>query len=152
MYRYEFCEFANTVTHSAWTLPLDYYETNAFLPCRISKLKINKLSATIVKNQSFQLLWHRFFHLGLKLSCFGSNSIVIRVFMYVRKISKPKSIVICSTTFCYTTSNIPFFIVIFFIFTQVGIDHALLQKVRKQESILTWDIFKSLISTFGKHS
>jgi len=39
---------------------------------------MNELSATVVKNQPFQLLWCPFPYLRLKLDCLESNSIVTR--------------------------------------------------------------------------
>jgi len=39
---------------------------------------MNKLSATIVKNQPFRLLWHPFLYLRLKLDHLKSNSVVIK--------------------------------------------------------------------------
>jgi len=68
----------STVTWSSWELPLSYYRVSTFLPCRISKPKMNELSATIVRNQQFQLLWHPFPYLRLKLDHLNSNSIVTR--------------------------------------------------------------------------
>jgi len=46
-------KFPSAVTQSSWVLPLSYYRANTFLPCRIKKPKMNKLGATIVKNQPF---------------------------------------------------------------------------------------------------
>jgi len=71
-------KFPSTVTQSSWALPLSYYTANTFLSCKISKPKMNKLGATIVKNQPFQLLWCLFPYLRLKLYCLDSNSIVTR--------------------------------------------------------------------------
>jgi len=42
------------------------------------KPKMNELSATIVKNQPFWLLWYPFPYLRLKLDCLENNSIVAR--------------------------------------------------------------------------
>jgi len=42
-------KFASTVTWLSWALPLSYYRASTFLPCRISKPKMNELGATIVK-------------------------------------------------------------------------------------------------------
>jgi len=69
-------KFLSTVTRSSWALPLSYYRASTFLPCRISKPKMNELGTTIVKNQPFQLLWHPFPYLRLKLDHLDSNSIV----------------------------------------------------------------------------
>jgi len=71
-------KFPSVVARSSWALPLSYYRANTFISCRISKLKLNKLSATVVKNQLFRLLWHSFPYLRLKLDCLESNSIVTR--------------------------------------------------------------------------
>jgi len=46
-------KFPSAVTQSSWVLPLSYYRANTFLPCRISKPKMNELGAMIVKNQLF---------------------------------------------------------------------------------------------------
>jgi len=70
-------EIPSAVTQSSWALPLSYFRAITFLLCRISKPKMNKLSA-IVKNQPFQLLWHLFLYLRLKLDCLQSNSVVTR--------------------------------------------------------------------------
>jgi len=43
-------KFPSTVTLSSWALLLSYYRANTFLPCRISKPKMNELGATIIKN------------------------------------------------------------------------------------------------------
>jgi len=48
-------KFPSTVAWSSWALPLIYYKTSTFLPCRISKPKMNELGATIVKSQPFRL-------------------------------------------------------------------------------------------------
>jgi len=48
-------KFPIAVTRSSWALPLSYYRASTFLPCRISKPKMNELGA-VVKNQPFQLL------------------------------------------------------------------------------------------------
>jgi len=71
-------KFPSTVTRSSWALPLGYYRASTFLPCRISKPKMSELGATVVKNQPFQLLWHLFPYLRLKLNHLDSNSIVTR--------------------------------------------------------------------------
>jgi len=62
-------KFIRAIIQSSWVLPLSYYRTNTFLPYGASKLKINKLSGNFVKNQPFQLSWHLFFYLRLKLGC-----------------------------------------------------------------------------------
>jgi len=46
-------KFPSAVTRLSWELLLSYYRANTFLPCRISKPKMNVLGATIVKNQPF---------------------------------------------------------------------------------------------------
>jgi len=69
-------KFPNAVTQASCALPLSYYRAITFLPCRIIKPKMNKLGATIVKNQPFQLLWHLFSYLRLKLDCLESKPIV----------------------------------------------------------------------------
>jgi len=46
-------KFPSAVTRSSWELLLSYYRANTFLPCRISKPKMNELGATGVKNQPF---------------------------------------------------------------------------------------------------
>jgi len=71
-------KFSSAVTQSSWALPLSYYRTITFLPCRISKPKMNELDATVVKNQSFWLLWCLFPYLRLKLDRLESNSVVTR--------------------------------------------------------------------------
>jgi len=71
-------KFPSTVTWSSWALLLSYYRASTFLPCRISKPKMNELGATVVKNQPFRLLWHSFFYLRLKLDRLESNSVVTR--------------------------------------------------------------------------
>jgi len=71
-------KFPIAVTRSSWALLLSYYRASTFLPCRISKPKMNELGATIVKNQPFWLLWHLFPYLRLKLDRLDSNSIVTR--------------------------------------------------------------------------
>jgi len=71
-------KFPSAVTQSSWALLLNYFRAITFLLCRISKLKMNKLGATVVKNQPFQLLWCPFLYLRLKLDHFQSNSIVTR--------------------------------------------------------------------------
>jgi len=71
-------KFPNAVTRSSWGLLLSYYRASTFLPCRISKPKMNKLGATVVKNQPFQLLWCPFPYLRLKLDRLDSNSIITR--------------------------------------------------------------------------
>jgi len=69
-------KFPIAVTRSSWALPLSYYRASAFLPCRISKPKMSKLGATVVKNQPLRLLWCPFPYLRLKLDRLDSNSIV----------------------------------------------------------------------------
>jgi len=69
-------KFPSTVTRSSWALPLSYYRSSTFLPCRISKPKMNELGTTVVMNQPFWLLWHPFPYLRLKLNRLDSNSIV----------------------------------------------------------------------------
>jgi len=49
-------KFPSSVTQSSNILPLSYYRASTFLPCRISKPKMNELSCTIVMNQPFRLL------------------------------------------------------------------------------------------------
>jgi len=71
-------KFPSVVTQSSWVLLLSYYKASKFLPCRISKPKMNKLDATVVKNQPFWLLWRPFNFLRLKLDCLENNSIVTR--------------------------------------------------------------------------
>jgi len=71
-------KFSSIVTQSSWALPLSYYRASTFLPCRISKPKINELGATVVKNQPLRLLWHQFPYLRLKLDRLDSNLIVTR--------------------------------------------------------------------------
>jgi len=71
-------KFPIAVTRSSWALLLSYYRANTFLPCRISKPKMNELGATVVKNQPFRLLWHPFPYLRLKLDRLESNSIATR--------------------------------------------------------------------------
>jgi len=71
-------KFPVTVTRSSWALALSYYRASTFLPCRISKPKMNKLGATVIKNQPFRLLWCPFSYLRLKLDHLDSNSIVTR--------------------------------------------------------------------------
>jgi len=46
-------KFPSVVTLSSWALLLSYYRANTFLPCRVSKPKMNELGATVVKNQPF---------------------------------------------------------------------------------------------------
>jgi len=92
-------KFPSTVTWLSWALPLSYYRASTFLPW-ISKPKMNKLGATVVKNQPFRLLWCPFPYLRLKLGHLESNSIVTRennTFVLCR-ISKPTFITIHSTT------------------------------------------------------
>jgi len=69
-------KFPSAVTQLSWALQLSYYRANTFLPCRISKPKMNELGATVVKNQPFRLLWCPFPYLRLKLDYLDSNSIV----------------------------------------------------------------------------
>jgi len=71
-------KFPSAVIQLSWALPLSYYRAITFLPCRISKPKMNELGATVVKNQPFQLLWCLFPYLRLKFDCLKSNSIVTR--------------------------------------------------------------------------
>jgi len=71
-------KFPSAVTRSSWALLLSYYKASTFLPCRISKPKMNELGATVVKNQPFRLLWRPFPYLRLKLDRLDSNSIVTR--------------------------------------------------------------------------
>jgi len=71
-------KFSSAVTRSPWALPLSYYRASTFLPCRISKPKMNKLSGTIVMNQPFQLLWCPFPYLRLKLNRLEHNQVVTR--------------------------------------------------------------------------
>ena len=71
-------EFASAITQSSWTLLLGYYTANTLLSCRISKPKINKFGAIVIKNQQFWLLWHLFPCLRLKPGCFENNSIITR--------------------------------------------------------------------------
>jgi len=46
-------KFPSAVTQSPWALLLSYFRAITFLLCRISKPKMNELSATVVKNQPF---------------------------------------------------------------------------------------------------
>jgi len=81
----------SVVTRLSWALLLSYYRASTFLPCRISKPKINKHSTTIVKNQPFRLLWCLFPFLRLQLDRFDSNSIVTRELIplfYVESVNK----------------------------------------------------------------
>jgi len=71
-------KFPSAVTRLSWALPFSYYRASTFLPCRISKPKMSKLDATVVKNQPFRLLWLPFHYLRLKFNCLDSNSIVTR--------------------------------------------------------------------------
>jgi len=71
-------KFPSAVTRLSWALLLGYYRVIIFLPCRISKSKMNELGAIVVKNQPFQLLWHLFPYLKLKLNHLKSNSVVTR--------------------------------------------------------------------------
>jgi len=71
-------KFPSAVTQLSWALLLSYFRAITFLLCRISKPKINKLGATVVKNQPFRLLWHPFLYLRLKLDRLQSNSVVTR--------------------------------------------------------------------------
>jgi len=66
-------KFPIIVTGSSCALPLSYYRTSTFLPCRISKPKMNELSATVVMNQPFRLLWCLFPYLRLKFDRFEHN-------------------------------------------------------------------------------
>jgi len=69
-------KFPSTVTWLSWALPFSYYRAITFLACKISKSKMNELGVTVVKNQQFQLLWHPFLYLRLKLSHLESNLVV----------------------------------------------------------------------------
>jgi len=94
-------KFASAVTKSFWALTLSFYRSSTFLPCRISNPKMNKLGATVVKNQPFWLFWCLFFYLRLKLYHLENNSIVTRelnTFVLCR-MNKPKFITIPSITF-----------------------------------------------------
>jgi len=71
-------KFPSAVTQASWALLLSYFTAITFLLCRISKPKMNKLSATVVKNQPFRLLWHPFLYLRLKLDRLQRNSVVTR--------------------------------------------------------------------------
>jgi len=71
-------KFPSAVTRLSWALLLSYYRASTFLPCRISKPKMNELGATVAKNQPFRLLWYLFFYLWLKLDRLERNSIVTR--------------------------------------------------------------------------
>jgi len=71
-------KFPSAVTQSSWALMLSYFRAITFLLCRISKRKMNELGATVVKNQSFRLLWCPFLYLRLKLDHLQSNSVVTR--------------------------------------------------------------------------
>jgi len=42
-------KFPSSVTRSSYVLPLSYYRASTFLPCRISKPKMNELSCTVVE-------------------------------------------------------------------------------------------------------
>jgi len=93
-------KFPSAVTWSSRALSLSYYRDNTFLPCRMNELKMNELSATVVNNQPFWLLWCPFSYLKVKLDCLKSNSIVTRELIpFLCRISKPTFIIICSTTF-----------------------------------------------------
>jgi len=46
-------KFPCAVTWLSWALPLSYYRASTFLPCRMNDPKMNKLGATVVKNQPF---------------------------------------------------------------------------------------------------
>jgi len=70
-------KFASVVTWLFWALLLSYFRASTFLPCRIGKPKMNEFGLTIIVNkQPFQLLWHPFPYLRLKLDHLESNSIV----------------------------------------------------------------------------
>jgi len=71
-------KFPCAVTWSSWALPLSYCRASTFIPCRMNEPKMNELGVTVVKNQPFQLLWHLFPYLRLKLDCLESDSIVTR--------------------------------------------------------------------------
>jgi len=103
-------KFASTVTWSSWALPLSYYRPNTFLPCRISKPKMNELSATVVKNQPFQLLWCPFTYLRLKLDRLESNSIVTRelIPLFYVKLANQHSLQSIQHL-CYAAFNTPSF-------------------------------------------
>jgi len=95
-------KFPCAVTRLSWALPLSYYRASTFLPFRMNEPKMNELSATIVKNQPFWLLWCLFPYLRLKLDHLESDSIVTRELIHtfvLCRISKPSFITICSTTF-----------------------------------------------------
>jgi len=65
-------KFPSFVTRSSCTLPLSYYRASTFLPCRISKPKMNELGCTVM-NQPFRLLWCPFPCLRLKLDRLEHN-------------------------------------------------------------------------------
>jgi len=92
-------KFPIAVTRSSWALPLSYYRTSTFLPCRMNEPKMNELGTTVVKNQPFRLLWHLFSYIRLKLDHLTSDSIVTRELIVLCRISKPTFITIRSTTF-----------------------------------------------------
>jgi len=94
-------KFPSAVTQSSWALPLSYYRASTFLPCRISKLKMSELGATVVKNQPFHLLWRPFPYLRLKLDRLECNSNVTRelIPLFLCRMSKLTFITIHSTTF-----------------------------------------------------
>jgi len=99
-------KFPSSVTLSSWALLLSYYRASTFLPYRLNKPKMNKLSATIVKNQPFRLLWHLFPYLRLKLYHLESNSIVTRELIplfYVESANQH------SLHLCYAAFNTPSF-------------------------------------------
>jgi len=78
IYSYQCYEIPSAITQLSWALPLSYFRVITFLLCRISKLKMNKLGTTVVKNQPFWLLWRPFLYLRLKLNRLQSNSVVTR--------------------------------------------------------------------------
>jgi len=46
-------KFPSAVTRSSCALLFIYYRASTFLPCRISKPKMNELGTTVVMNQPF---------------------------------------------------------------------------------------------------
>jgi len=61
-------KFPSSVTQSSYVLLFSYYRASTFLPCRISKPKMNELGCTAVMNHPFRLLWHPFPYLRLKIN------------------------------------------------------------------------------------
>jgi len=55
-----YVKFPSAVTWLSWALPLSYYRASTFLQYRISKLKMNELSATIVKSSHSDFYGSRF--------------------------------------------------------------------------------------------